>query len=289
MKIQQQTGLVSTIIQAPFDDSERDRIRRDRVLDSAIASSASAPRFRADNFDETIVVFDDCRQALKFLTQVSRIAAETQNQSGERFSTHSSLCEGNYFVHAEQIYGDAVNYATHLSMISRENEVLACGIDEEALRGFLDCNPDLICNTRESVGNCFSISILDRESTNGRYDELTLQLDYRDQVSEFDVQRTQIIDIGRSSECSIYIDSDHISRHHATIKLLYDQIHIEDHSSNGTYLYFDDREVFLSNDKMKIGKNGVICCGLDSRASRKRGSAIAYKLADKATTTLSAA
>ncbi len=50
----------------------------------------------------------------------------------------------------------------------------------------------------------------------------------------FESSRNQKILIGRSNESDIYIDSDDISRNHATISLNYNNIFIEDHSSNGT-------------------------------------------------------
>jgi pSer/pThr/pTyr-binding forkhead associated (FHA) protein len=97
-------------------------------------------------------------------------------------------------------------------------------------------------------------------------------------MREFNPARCQKIEIGRSEASNIRMDYDQISRHHATIKLLYDDIHIEDHSSNGTYIYFDNREIFLSNNSIKVGKSGIISCGLSKADSKGDKNVIAYEM-----------
>ncbi len=242
-----------------------------------------------DNFDESIVVFDNCYQALGFITQIFRKAIELQKNSHVDISIHSSLCSGQYFVHQDQIYGDAVNLATKLSLSSRLNEMLVCGLDQAVIELFLNENPDLfIFNRDDENGGRASIGMSDGDATRTQTIEKALLVDYGNKNLEFNVERCRKIEVGRSSESCIRIDYDHISRCHATIKLLYDEIYIEDHSSNGTYVYFDGREVFLSNDSMKVGKSGTISSGTKRDSSAGAKSLITYRMIEKSDT-LSAA
>ncbi len=288
MNIDQQDGLVSTIVLTPFNDSDFDRHLRNQLFEAAITISDCPPLCRTDNFDESIVVFDNCYQALSFVTQVFRKAVDMRKNSNIDISIHSSLCSGQYFVHQDQIYGDAVNLATKLSLSSRENEMLVCNLDQDVIKLFLSENPDLVIYNRGEDGDRASIGISDGDATHTRTIEKALLVDYGNQNLKFDIERCRKIEVGRSSESCIRIDHDHISRCHATIKLLYDEVHIEDHSSNGTYVYFDGREVFLSNDSMKVGSSGSISSGTKRDSSVGAQSLITYKMVEKSDT-LSAA
>ncbi len=284
MNIQQQDGLVSTINLTPFTDSDADHRLRDRLFEMAAKASSCPPKCRLDTFDESIVVFDSCYQALSFLTSVFRCAVDLQKNELVDFTLRSSLCFGNYFIHQDQIYGDAVNLATKLTLTSRENEMLLCGLDSEVIESFLDKHSDLSCFLRSEDDSCMSIAISDRDSTFAKYSNMSLQVDFNNQSCRFNSARCQKIEIGRSEMSGIRIDSDQISRHHATIKLHYDEIYFEDHSSNGTYIYFNDREVFLTNESMKIGSSGLINCGLSRESKGSEKTSISYQMIEKTLT-----
>jgi len=98
----------------------------------------------------------------------------------------------------------------------------------------------------------------------------------------FETSRNQKILIGRSTDSDILIDSDEISRNHATISLNYNNIFIEDHSANGTYVYFDNREIFLTSDSMKISNKGFISCGCKGHSEESSGNIISYLLCEEA-------
>jgi len=66
------------------------------------------------------------------------------------------------------------------------------------------------------------------------------------------------------------------------ISLNYNNIFIEDHSANGTYIYFDDREIFLTNDSMKISNKGFISCGRKGHPKKSSTDIISYLLCEEA-------
>lgn len=107
-----------------------------------------------------------------------------------------------------------------------------------------------------------------------------LKIDCNNLSETFASSRNQRISIGRSDETDISIDSDMISRNHATLTLNYDEIFIEDHSANGTYLYFEERELYLKNDTLKLSNNGHISCGLSMYSCSVPKNIISYQLSD---------
>ena len=95
---------------------------------------------------------------------------------------------------------------------------------------------------------------------------------------DFGKTRHRKINIGRSDSSDIVIDTDQISRHHATITLNHDSIFIADHSADGTYLYFDNREIFLANDSMRLASDGYITLGCSMQSQKNPGKIISYLL-----------
>ncbi len=58
----------------------------------------------------------------------------------------------------------------------------------------------------------------------------------------------------------------------------------DDHSSNGTHAYFDGREVFLSNDSMKVGNIGSIFNGTRRDSSAGAQSLVTCRMVGKSDT-----
>ena len=283
MNIQQQHGIISTITFAPYTENDEYRKLRDDLFRRVLLSSNSSPKKQIDVYDESILVFETFTQALTYLINVFRAAVELGKFSDINFSLRSSLCEGDYFMQQDQIYGDAVNLATRLSYTSRENELLVCGIDRQIIEEFVASQSDVNYFIRNPDENCASICLLDEDSTQSENDNKVFQVECDNKTSVFESSRNQKILIGRSNESDIYIDSDDISRNHATISLNYNNIFIEDHSSNGSYLYYEGREIFLTNDSMKISSTGFISCGRKVLPKKSSANIISYLFCEEAT------
>ena len=282
MNIQQHNGVVSTINFAPYLEIEEYQNLRNSLFNETRIVSNFSPIKHIDVFDESILVFEDYSQALHFLINVYRTAVKLQEYSGVNFVLRSSLCKGDYFVQQDQIYGDAVNLATRLSCTSRENELLVCGIDRQIIEEFVANQNDVSYFIRNPDKNCVSLCLLDEDLTESKNNNKIFQVECNNKTNVFETSRNQKIQIGRSNVSDIFIDSDEISRNHATISLNYDNIFIEDHSSNGTYLYFDGREIFLTNDSMKISNKGFISCGRKDRPKKSSSDIISYLLCEEA-------
>ena len=82
-------------------------------------------------------------------------------------------------------------------------------------------------------------------------------------------------------EYLVFIDSDCIARYHATITLNNNKIFIADHSTNGTYLYIDNREIFLANESRQLVSGGYIVCGRTMPPNKSSSNIISYQLCGK--------
>lgn len=261
MNIQHQNGVVSTINFSPFFESEYCHSLRKEIFYKAQQECNISPAKQLDVYDESILVFNTHYDSLLFMSSVARIVIKMGQSTSCDISLRSSICSGNFFVHQDQIYGDAVNLATQLSYSARENEILVCGMNRQLIEGFTKLNTDIIHYVRDEAQNFVSLSVLDEDSTSANIKDVCFQVELNNHTQSYKSTRNKIINIGRSNNSDIFIDSDHISRNHATLTINYDDIFIEDHSANGTFIYLEERELFLMNDKMKLTSNGQISCG----------------------------
>jgi adenylate cyclase len=281
MNIEQLNGIVSTITLSPFVDTLECHRQRKMLFDKATVASNCSPSNHTHVFDESILVFESYDQALKFLVNLFRCAAKLNKRSECKISLRSSLCHGDYFKHQNQIYGDAINLAARLACSSRENELLVCCIDIRIVEDFINEQEDVFYFVRDQDENCISIGLLDSELTGSKVKPQIFKIEHKNKSTVFEKTRLITIKIGRSADADVFLDGDHISRNHAAITLKGNQVFIEDHSTNGTYLYFDGREIFLTNDSMKMSGNGYIYCGIARDANTKKADMISFELLEK--------
>ncbi len=281
MNIQQQNGIVSTVCFSPFDETDKYIQLRNSIFREAIERSHITPLNHIDIFDESILTFSNINQALDFLVSILRITSKKEEQHGcDNISIKSSLCMGDYFIHQDQIYGEAVNFATKLSYASRKNEMLLSRIDTATVDQYISTHSDVTYFLRDDEDRSISIAIDDEDITKAQEQEMAFKVDFDGQNKVFHSSRNIVIPIGRSCNSDIFIDSDQVSRNHATIQLNYNTIYLEDHSSNGTYVYVDDREIYLSHEKIELANNGHISCGVSMYSSTKPTGLISFQLCE---------
>lgn len=261
---------------SPFVETEELIDLRKTLFDQAKNASSFSPTNHIDVFDESILIFNSYDEALGFLVNVFRSAAKMQNRSNVNISLKSSICHGSYFVHQNQIYGEAVNLATKLCFTSRENELQICGMDNQIVSNFLDDQDDITCFIREQGQNCISLGLRDPDVTESKITRPIIQIEHHNQLMDIKRSRHLEIIIGRENDADITIESPHVSRSHATLTIEDDSLVITDHSSNGTYLYFDEREIFLTEDSLKLTGDGFISCGVVRQTGQESPDIIAY-------------
>ena len=261
MKVQKNNGYVATVNFTNYFDTDEQSNIRNRIFEQVTSLSKIAPQHRLDIYDESILIFDTSCHALTYLIHLTREASFGDNALID-MKLRTGLCCGDYFVYQDQIYGEAVNFATKLSFSSRENEMLVCGINKETMEGFTRNQYDVFYATRDQGENCFSVSLIDPDDTSTSFlSNLIFKVKYNNQRKKLKLSRYKQITIGRSTNADVFIDDDTISRKHATITFNDANIFIEDHSSNGTYIYSEGHEEYLTNDSISLCGKGYILCG----------------------------
>jgi len=259
MRIKSQHGIVASLMIQPFAGSGADNQTRDRLLEQAARRSSCPPAQRMDIFDETLLTFGDLEPALDFLLEVIDLV---KHEYPDITNIRSGLCCGEYFLHGEQIYGAAVNLATQLSFMSRQNELLTGGIEHEKILRYVDTHGQVEHHIRDSAKLLVSVSLFDADSTLTLFGKSYLHIKSANCHKVLTPRRNIRISIGRLPTAEIFIDSEHVSRQHATLILKDDDLYLEDHSSNGTFIYMNDEEIFLNRNACHLGKQGIISCGL---------------------------
>lgn len=70
------------------------------------------------------------------------------------------------------------------------------------------------------------------------------------------------ITLGRELDCGLVIQDQKASRQHCTIERRQDKFVLKDHSTNGTYVTFEDgTEILLQREELTLRKHGWIACG----------------------------
>jgi hypothetical protein len=261
----------------PFVETQEHNDLRQTLFNQARSASICSPTNHIDIFDESILVFNNFHEALDFLINIFRSAAKMQNRSNVNISLKSSICHGIYFVHQDQIYGEAVNLATKLCFTSRENELQICGMDKQIVKTFIEEQEDIACFIREQDHNCISLGLRDPDVTQNEVAEAIIQIKHKNRLMDIQKSRHMEIIIGRENDADIKIEGPHISRSHATLTIRGDSLVIADHSANGTYLYCDGREIFLTENSLKLKGDGFISCGVVRQVDRESPDIIAYR------------
>jgi len=278
MQIQTHQGIVTSVMMHPFTGTEETFAFRNHLFNQAVQASLSSPEYRIDIHDETLLAFDHLERALDFLASVIDLSTAKLRHAPDQVAIRCGVCYGEFFVHAEQIYGPATNLATQLSFQSRENEILIGGFECQRIQQYLGSRSHLSSAIRDESKKLVSIWLSDEDSTISLLCKRQLLIRAEGYLNKLAPQRNISLVIGRSADCDIVVDYDHVSRRHATITMKQDQLFLEDHSANGTYLYTENEEFFLAQEVVSLGHKGEISCG--TRAEDYPQSTISFEFRD---------
>ena len=93
------------------------------------------------------------------------------------------------------------------------------------------------------------------------------RLTYRDQLAVCSREKRTIV-IGREDDCDLLVDSRVTSRLHCTLQYRDGQVVLCDHSSNGTYVTADNRELLVKSRETALPDQGSLAIG----APRSKGA-----------------
>lgn len=186
---------------------------------------------------------------------------------------------GDVICESDDVFGDTVNVASHVTSITRANQILATRVVIDALPPALQKKARQIMRSdfkgKQEQFDIFMISwgaedventriglpayrkIEDDESDN----ELILRYcDHSYMVNK----RHKTAILGRHESCQIVVNNTFASRQHVRIEFRLGKFFIVDQSTNGTYIRFKNgKEACITRDEMVLEGSGLIRLGQD--------------------------
>lgn len=202
-------------------------------------------------------------------------------------SVRAGLHVGRVIDDRRDIYGDAVNVAARVASFARPGEILFTKDTKQNLSAGLRSGACLIDRTtvkgKKQPIDIFGLASLETDSTlmsgvEPEPDEqgYSLVLAYRKRGAVLD-QRSGSFALGRDPGCDLVVDGEYASRQHAAIEFKRGKFYLVDHSTNGTYVLFEDhRPVFLKRELLQLLGKGFLSLG--RFPVRDRSSLIRFQL-----------
>jgi class 3 adenylate cyclase len=226
--------------------------------------------------------FDDANQALQAAQEMQVSIAESRRDAWLP-GIHVGCHYGPVIENEGDLYGDAVNLAARIAgvahagqiimtqetveQLSEERRELVRVLSDVSVKGRLDALTVLEYLWRPQSDltrphRTMTLSdVLAARSRNVR-----LRLVFREREVWLD-RAASAITLGRDSSCGLEVQDPGVSRQHATIEIRGDKVVIVDHSSNGTYVAWDqESETWLRREEMILPPRGRISLGRSTRA-----------------------
>jgi class 3 adenylate cyclase len=205
---------------------------------------------------------------------------------------HIGIHSGPVQKEENKIFGDTVNTVAIVSKTARPREIL---ITEQVLN-------DLEAELKPSIKHTATIMVKGNSSPLNLYEYIWEDIDTtvaigRDQFEqlsnaqdtylELSVQNqtyeisshTPYLKLGRQSQNDLVIHDNSASRFHASIELMNDKFVLNDHSTNGTFLYPQGGKPYrVKQTKTYLEGTGALCLGEDSGSDSP--AAIHYRIKD---------
>jgi adenylate cyclase len=270
--------LVDVVGSTPLYESVGNAVAMDRIADWRESLCAlvrlHGGEFISSKGDDVLSIFDDPTAAFS-------AAAQMREPATLPISFHAGLHFGPVIRAGADIYGDAVNLTARLAAIANPGEILISQslvdrlspVHKDSL-GFLDkvnlkgkggaCNiyafldHDRSLNTQISIGRLSKIAAQETPTCG-----FGVTLRYNGQsISCLD---NETLTIGRSSDCSLVIDRQWVSRHHATVRVANGRVQLVERSSSGTFVSMrPGQEVLVRREDVLLLGSGTISPGLQS-------------------------
>jgi class 3 adenylate cyclase len=179
---------------------------------------------------------------------------------------------------AGDLYGDTVNIAARVLDLAREGQIIITQDTALRLSEALQRNVRLLHGVHIR-GRRDPVQAMDYIWR--KYGDFTaeapaphppsaarLKLQFDGRVLWLDGAGLSVVRLGRGIECHIIVSEPEASRLHATIEARGDRFVLMDHSSNGTYLAFDEpSEVCLKREEIILPPRGRIALGVSTTAA----------------------
>ncbi len=275
----------STRLYDLLDDREANRIIDQVMGDAAACVESSGGRVIKTIGDEIMCCFENADDAVTCACNIHSQTDELPPRNGFTFALRVGLHFGSALLMEDgDLYGDAVNVAARMAGLARARQIILSRETLERLAPPLRSMGRVLDHVsvkgkRHKMTICqiiwephdatFMQSNIDL--FNERPDDSRLILRFGDQEFQLNKESPCLM-FGRSEQCDLVIDADHVSRCHARVEYRRGKYVLVDQSTNGTFVTLDDgHEVYLRREEMTLWGDGVISIGtLGDRDGRSK-------------------
>jgi class 3 adenylate cyclase len=225
--------------------------------------------------DELMATFPDMQRGMDAAVKMQRRISCEADGAPERLGLRIGLHHGAVLLEQNDLFGDAVNTAARIAGLARRDQILTSAASLARLSSSAEfCSRSLgrvrvagkqqlieIVDViwQEDTSNITSIQIPDEISENSHHHGLTLK--YRGRTLQLSNSSRPLV-LGRDAVADIVIDTEWVSRHHATIEYRRGFFVLADSSTNGTFVSIDDEELLhLHRAEILLHKCGIISLG----------------------------
>ena len=239
--------------------------------------------------DEIMCTFPSAETALRASIKM-QLALQADNRTSEHplyirigFHYGEVICEAGEIrpgeirsIIQQDIYGDAVNIAARTAALTRSNQIMTTRAVVDNLPPVLHDKVRQIIRA-ELIAQHDQLDLFqvlweqdDMQSTRigipayrkSSENNVQMILNYRDLSCTLNTQNSSLL-LGREEDCGLPVISTFVSRQHARIQFRSGNFVLQDISTNGTYIRFDNNQiVHINHAEAILSGSGTISLGL---------------------------
>ena len=254
-----------------------DTLAQDSIARSLIHMSENIKRNKGTVIkfigDEILCYFEQVGHAITAAFSLNELLEQLKDPNDIKIKIRIGLHFGATIIDQHGIYGDTVNVAAAMREMAGSRQIIATGSVVEKLPAEIaHCARRIDASrlkgrTEETV--IYQLQWEDEDHTqvlsaiesSQRQKTTQLQLVYRNQ--EICLRKNMpVFILGRDADCSMIVEGELISRHHATIEYRKGKFIFIDSSTNGTYISTEEgRNVYVCHEEVPLWGCGNISLG----------------------------
>lgn len=226
--------------------------------------------------DEVMCTFPAALDAIVAACEMQNRVTTDAGFVREALGIRVGLHHGEALLEDGDVYGDAVNTAARMASLAKRDQIVTTATTFRGLTHVGGLRTRSLGRTRVR-GKLLPIEIVDviwQEDTSNitmvqrairvgegadRTQALTLR--FRGQLIELS-PGSPAFTMGRDSSNALVVDAEWVSRIHASIEYKNGHYMLADHSTNATYVQFeDDEELRVHRDEVHLRKSGAVSLG----------------------------
>jgi adenylate cyclase len=244
--------------------------------------------------DEVMCIFPGATSAVEAgmaMHEAAELKFAHREQDLEPLNLYIGIHFGPVIMEDGDVYGDTVNVASRITGLAKQRQVLISQQVYDELEPELKSSSQCIDKTTikgksgefkvyETIWELQDVTIVFNSSVDAFLSKSStscLELNFSGQAIEINGNKPSA-SLGRQSHNDIVVSSKSVSRSHARIELRRDKFILIYQSSNGTYIFVEEKSDLycLKRDETQLKGSGIICLG--EKAGSDSPEAIHYRI-----------